>query len=698
MLACVYKSEACVRILMVLGANPFQLDCLGRGALHYAALVSAADCINELLSGYTGPRDGWVYCEPNTRDTRLVDMRSVFGYTALHYAVFAEKMDAVKALASYEPTLTIVNTDVEPLISVGIGNTPLHLAAYVGSLEMVKALLAIHMQMMSAGQEVMQAGNHQWGQRYNADIRHVRNRRGLMAFHVGVLRHGERLNECAPPPPPPLPPPLRRIPARGRRSCRIEVLLHPDVPYTFIFNNEDMAGGAVRMFGPPKLAVLAAGALQGKLLADLAAVTEAAEKAAEAAGLDLDCEPAAAAAPECSPGTPAPSVEGALAEAGAAVDACVSVDSARRAAAAADAISRNLEALRVSAFASASSALPAFSVASASLASDAGASLTPTSDAGAAAALAPAASAPLQLPPPLQQQRQQQQQDAAAAAAAALVAQQLPADAQQLACAGTAPTLAAAGTGGASRHGSIPSISGASESAVRQARFLAAARIAALGAAARRASLTRARGSMGGGGGGGGGSSAAASFSELVAGGAGAGGQRGSLIGSRGSGRLSRSGSALQRGLQQHAQLLQRQQQEEGDDGADDLDAAAAAAAAALGLGLTDNAAAADQLAGAGADGSGGGSKQGDSGGGGAFPSTDSAAGEVPGAAASGRPEVEQALGEGGALEAVLGGRGLGARPEEVQRTYRLLLLANGVDSIAAWPLRGPRRVLKVFD
>ena len=30
-------------------------------------------------------------------------------------------------------------------------------------------------------------------------------------------------------------------------------LLHPDVPYTYIFNNEDMEGSSVRMFGPPKV-------------------------------------------------------------------------------------------------------------------------------------------------------------------------------------------------------------------------------------------------------------------------------------------------------------------------------------------------------------------------------------------------------------------------------------------------------------
>ena len=49
--------------------------------------------------------------------------------------------------------------------------------------------------------------------------------------------------------PPPVTP-ARVLPAAAARARR---LLHPDVPYTFIFNNEDMQGGTVRMFGPAKV-------------------------------------------------------------------------------------------------------------------------------------------------------------------------------------------------------------------------------------------------------------------------------------------------------------------------------------------------------------------------------------------------------------------------------------------------------------
>lgn len=72
-------------------------------------------------------------------------------------------------------------------------------------------------------------------------------------------------------------------------------LLHPDVPYAFIFSNDDLLGGdnsggtggssgsvtvaTARLFGPPKLAVLSAAALQRKLISDLDAAAAAAEAA-----------------------------------------------------------------------------------------------------------------------------------------------------------------------------------------------------------------------------------------------------------------------------------------------------------------------------------------------------------------------------------------------------------------------------------
>lgn len=83
-------------------------DELGRTALHYAASLGHVDCINAMLSRYQGPQATWDIPMPNTRDTRLVDVRNNNGFTPLHYAVWA---------------------DCKPAIQVGVCRAPLPLAA-----------------------------------------------------------------------------------------------------------------------------------------------------------------------------------------------------------------------------------------------------------------------------------------------------------------------------------------------------------------------------------------------------------------------------------------------------------------------------------------------------------------------------------------------------------------------------------------
>lgn len=88
-----------------------------------------------------------------------------------------------------------------------------------------------------------------------ADPRRVRNGRGEVAWHVAARCGHEHLTE----------------------------LLHPEVPFAFIFTSDDLQEGISRLYGPPRLAVLAASALQRKLVADLSALLPPGEAASAAA-------------------------------------------------------------------------------------------------------------------------------------------------------------------------------------------------------------------------------------------------------------------------------------------------------------------------------------------------------------------------------------------------------------------------------
>ncbi|PNH01039.1 hypothetical protein TSOC_013093 [Tetrabaena socialis] len=83
--------------------------------------------------------------EQGEAQSTLVDIYNDSGYTPLHYAVWAGSVAAIRALTSFEASLSARNVAcgsdwvVSPLKS-----TPLHLAAHRGNVESVKLLLSAY--------------------------------------------------------------------------------------------------------------------------------------------------------------------------------------------------------------------------------------------------------------------------------------------------------------------------------------------------------------------------------------------------------------------------------------------------------------------------------------------------------------------------------------------------------------------------
>ena len=187
---------------------------------------------------------------PSEREA-LVGATTYSGLTALHYAAHEGHAGVAKLLLDHGADACAA-ADFPDLDwgSATAGDTPLHVAAARGSLEVVRALLkgfAENSGLLCPARAPPRRAR---------DPRGVRNDQGRLAYHVALRRRHAWLSE----------------------------LLDPAVPIRYLLAGEAPdAGGAL---GPPRLAALAARALHAKLLADLEAVRAAGAAAAAAGGAE----------------------------------------------------------------------------------------------------------------------------------------------------------------------------------------------------------------------------------------------------------------------------------------------------------------------------------------------------------------------------------------------------------------------------
>ncbi|KXZ53622.1 hypothetical protein GPECTOR_6g539 [Gonium pectorale] len=231
MYACAAGCPELVRFLLSLGADPWVVDrCTGRTALHYAASSGCAGCVAALLE-----------LPPSmlTRHGhRYVNARNLSGLAPLHFAVFYERHDALRALLRHDPDIGAATTcDSYDAWADGEARaTPLHFAAarsnYTAALEILRFYVRAA------------AGAARRRTHALSDPRKARNACGRRPWQLAAGHYP------------------------ADRS--LAVLLHPEQPLSAALG-DDVSFKSSRM-GPPSLAALAAAALKDRLLQSLEAV------------------------------------------------------------------------------------------------------------------------------------------------------------------------------------------------------------------------------------------------------------------------------------------------------------------------------------------------------------------------------------------------------------------------------------------
>ncbi|KAG1672832.1 hypothetical protein FOA52_004636 [Chlamydomonas sp. UWO 241] len=263
-LAAASGHTAVIEFLVSIGADRWQGDIASMSPLHFAARAGRTAAVAELLKD--PPPRSHMACRLCTLSCKLLEALDGFGWTALHYAMAHKHEGTVAALLSYEANLMPRTQVYHPGYgSLPVGTTPLHIAAALGHLPLIKTLLrAYYVRNGNLLPNSLGPDERRVRSRRNPDLRLILTRTRRIAFHIA---------------------------ARHQHTDVLE-WLDPSIPLSFLLagSAEDtVEGSLLPAVGVPRLGVLAANALHAALASDLRAIE------AEVAAVKAANEAAAAA-------------------------------------------------------------------------------------------------------------------------------------------------------------------------------------------------------------------------------------------------------------------------------------------------------------------------------------------------------------------------------------------------------------------